>query len=82
MRNDEIAEMFRTLANILDLKGENPFKLNAYRKVARVVGDLTEDIAVLVREDRLRKFPASARAPRRKSSSRRTPAGWTGSTRR
>ena len=40
MRNEEIAEMFDRLANVLEFKGENPFRLNAYRKAARVLRDL------------------------------------------
>ena len=57
MRNDEIAEMFETLADLLEFKGENPFKLNAYRKAARILRDLTEDVEVLIRENRLRSLP-------------------------
>ena len=48
MRNEEIAEMFDTLANVLEFKGENPFRLNAYRKAARVLRDLTEEVETLV----------------------------------
>ena len=70
MRNDEVAGMLETLANLLEFQGENPFKLAAYRKAARVVRDLTEDVATLVRENRLKNFPASARASRRRSSRR------------
>jgi DNA polymerase (family X) len=57
MRNAEIAEMLETLAKLLEFKGENPFKLNAYRKAARVMRDLTEDVATLVRENRLKDLP-------------------------
>ncbi len=57
MRNDEIAEMLETLANVLEFKGENPFKLNAYRKAARVLRDQTEEVAALVRENRLKDLP-------------------------
>ncbi len=57
MRNDEIAGMLETLANLLEFKGENPFKLNAYRKAARVLRDQTEDVATLVRENRLKELP-------------------------
>jgi DNA polymerase (family 10) len=57
MRNDEIAEMLETLANLLEFQGENPFKLNAYRRAARVLRDQTEDVATLVRENRLKELP-------------------------
>ncbi|MGD1000748.1 MAG: DNA polymerase/3'-5' exonuclease PolX [Candidatus Brocadiia bacterium] len=57
MRNDEIAGMLETLANLLEFKGENPFKLSAYRRAARVLRDQTEDVATLVRENRLKELP-------------------------
>jgi len=57
MRNDEIAGMLETLANLLEFKGENPFKLSAYRRAARVLRDQTEDVATLVRENRLKDLP-------------------------
>jgi len=57
MHNEEIAEMFDTLANVLEFKGENPFRLNAYRRAARVLRDLTEDVEKLAGESRLRELP-------------------------
>ena len=57
MRNDEIAGMLETLANVLEFQGENPFKLGAYRRAARVLRDLTEDVATLVAENRLKDLP-------------------------
>ncbi|MDZ7336264.1 MAG: helix-hairpin-helix domain-containing protein [candidate division KSB1 bacterium] len=32
MKNRAIAEIFEKMADILEFKGENPFKVNAYRK--------------------------------------------------
>ena len=40
MNNSEIAEIFRDIAALLELKGENPFKIRAYQKVARSIKDL------------------------------------------
>ncbi|MEW6106473.1 MAG: helix-hairpin-helix domain-containing protein, partial [Bacillota bacterium] len=34
MDNAEIASVFRELADLLELKGENPFKIRAYRRAA------------------------------------------------
>jgi len=57
MTNEEVARAFETLADLLEFKGENPFKLRAYRKAAQVIRDQTEDLAVLAREGRLRDLP-------------------------
>ena len=43
--NTELAAMFHTIATVLEIKGENAFKVNANTKVARVLEDLVEDIA-------------------------------------
>jgi len=40
MKNQEISEIFFKMADILEFKGEVPFKVNAYRKAARVLYDL------------------------------------------
>ncbi|HMO05419.1 MAG TPA: DNA polymerase/3'-5' exonuclease PolX [Kiritimatiellia bacterium] len=39
MTNVEMAEQFEALADLLEIKGENPFKIRAYRNAARVLGD-------------------------------------------
>lgn len=43
-RNKELARMFDTLADALEFLGENPFKIRAYRKVARFLESFPEDI--------------------------------------
>ncbi|MBC8421651.1 DNA polymerase/3'-5' exonuclease PolX [bacterium] len=45
--NTELANMFHTMATILEIKGENAFKVNANTKVARVLEDLVEDVATI-----------------------------------
>ncbi len=54
MKNRELSEIFDKMADILEFKGDNPFKINAYRKAARVLKDLTEDIEKLAREGKLK----------------------------
>jgi len=44
MKNAEIARMFETMADIMEIRGENQFRVSSYRKVARVVADMAEDI--------------------------------------
>ncbi|HDD64498.1 MAG TPA: hypothetical protein ENF61_00075, partial [Firmicutes bacterium] len=43
-KNQEIAEIFEKIADALEFKGENLFRVNAYRKAARVLSELPEDI--------------------------------------
>ena len=57
MKNYEIAEIFERLADILEFKGDNMFRINSYKKAARVIKDLTEDVEVLAKQDRLQKIP-------------------------
>ncbi len=57
MKNREIAGLFEKIGDVLEFKGENIFKVNAYRKAARILDDLTEDIAVVAEQERLRDIP-------------------------
>ena len=54
MTNKEIAEIFSQIADILDIKGDNPFKIRAYRKAVRVIGGLSEEIRAIHERDGLR----------------------------
>ena len=53
MKNRELASMFETMADVMEIQGANQFRVNSYRKVARVLGDLTEDIETVAEEGRL-----------------------------
>ena len=57
MKNRTIADMFERISNVLESQGELFFKVNAYRKAARAINDLPEDIEVVWREGRLLKIP-------------------------
>ncbi len=59
-KNQEIADRLERLADALEFLGEIPFKVIAYRKAARVLADLPEDIEEVYRSggmDALRKIP-------------------------
>ncbi len=45
--NRELADVFQQMADVLELTGANRFRVVAFQKAARVVGDLTEDVAAL-----------------------------------
>jgi DNA polymerase (family 10) len=44
MTNADVARVFTEIADLLEIKGEDPFRINSYRRVARTVGDLAVDI--------------------------------------
>ena len=57
MKNREIASLFQKMADILESKDDNPFKINAYRKAARILSDLTTDIEEIAQSGELQKIP-------------------------
>ncbi len=57
MKNLELARVFDELAELLEFKGENPFKLRAYHNASRALQNLAEDIEVVAREGRLQEIP-------------------------
>lgn len=57
MKNQEIATVFKNIADILEIKGENPFRIRAYRKASQNVENLAEDIGLLSKKGELSKLP-------------------------
>ncbi|MCJ7717469.1 MAG: helix-hairpin-helix domain-containing protein [Anaerolineales bacterium] len=58
IHNSEIARIFNKVADLLEIKGENPFRIRAYRNAARTVGDLSQNISEMVSgKDDLSKLP-------------------------
>jgi DNA polymerase (family 10) len=53
MNKDEIADVFENIARLLELKGENPFKVRAYTHAARALETLSEPLQTLIAEERL-----------------------------
>jgi DNA polymerase (family 10) len=47
MKNKELVKIFNRIADALEYKGENVFRIVAYRKAARILDDLVEDIELL-----------------------------------
>jgi DNA polymerase (family 10) len=47
MHNLDIARIFNEIADILEVKGENAFKIRAYRKAALTIETLTQDLTVI-----------------------------------
>ena len=61
MKNFEIARLFDLMADVLELGGENVFRIRAYRRAARNVEALSEDVEVLAQQDRLDEIPGVGR---------------------
>jgi DNA polymerase (family 10) len=57
MKNREIADLFAKMAELLEFKGENPFKIRAYSRAARIIGDLTHDIEEVAQSGELKNIP-------------------------
>ncbi|HLD56117.1 MAG TPA: DNA polymerase/3'-5' exonuclease PolX, partial [Candidatus Omnitrophota bacterium] len=53
MENREIAQVLEEIAEFLEIKGDNPFKIRAYHNGARLVEGLAEDIRPLAESGRL-----------------------------
>lgn len=57
MDKNQIAEAMEEIAVLLELKGDNPFKIRAYHNAARCFEGLSENLETLVKEDRLQELP-------------------------
>jgi len=62
MNNKEIAKVFQDIADLLELKRENPFKIRAYQKAVRSIEHLPVEVEQLVAEDRLKEVPGVGEA--------------------
>lgn len=51
MTNAEIAAVFEQVADLLEFKDENPFRVRAYRNAARAIRDLTESVSAIVADN-------------------------------
>lgn len=51
IHNMEIAAMFNKLADYLEIKGDNPFRIRAYRNAARMISSYPKSMAELLEKD-------------------------------
>lgn len=68
MTREQAAEVLTEIATLLELKGENPFKIRAYTNGARALESLAEPLEKLVKEDRLGAVPGLGEALQKKIS--------------
>lgn len=57
MNNSRIAEIFRDVASILEIKNENVFRIRAYERAAQNIESLSEDAEIAMKENRLLEIP-------------------------
>ncbi|MCH2210994.1 MAG: DNA polymerase/3'-5' exonuclease PolX [Fuerstiella sp.] len=50
MTNEQIADVFEQLADLLEIQGANPFRLRAYRNAARTIKSTARSFAALVEQ--------------------------------
>jgi DNA polymerase (family 10) len=65
MTNQEIAAVFRRLADLLELRDENPFKVRSYRSAADTIEDTSAPLGSLVAsggDAKLRELPGIGEA--------------------
>jgi len=44
MKNAVLSELFNEMADIMEILGEDPFRISTYRKVGRIIGDMPTDV--------------------------------------
>ncbi|WAC08259.1 MAG: DNA polymerase/3'-5' exonuclease PolX [Thermodesulfobacteriota bacterium] len=57
MKNQEVANFFKRIADMLEIKGENPFRIRAYQKAAQNIENLAEDIVLIAERNELDTLP-------------------------
>lgn len=62
MRNFEVAFIFNDIADILKIKGENFFKIRAYRKAAHTIENLPIEIEEVAKKSRLQEIDGIGKA--------------------
>lgn len=48
MENKSIADILTEIADILDIQGENPFRVRSYRNAARTIADMGQSVRAMV----------------------------------
>ncbi len=62
MTNQQLADTFRKIADLLEIKGEVIYKILAYRKAADSLSNLGSDVSGVWREGKLTEIPGVGKA--------------------
>lgn len=57
MDNQQISTTFLEIASLLEMQGEDPFRVRAYRRAARTIEHFRSDVRILAQEGRLEEIP-------------------------
>ena len=57
MKNAVLSELFNQMADVMEILGKDYFRINSYRKVARIIGETPTDIEILLETGQLAKMP-------------------------
>jgi DNA polymerase (family 10) len=58
MENKSIADILTEIADILDIQGENPFRVRSYRNAARTIADMSQSVQAMIKAgERLEEIP-------------------------
>ena len=61
--NEEIAELFESMATLLEMKGDTVFKIRAYQRAARTISHLSFSLEQAIRDEMdLKKIPGIGKA--------------------
>ncbi len=52
MENKQIADFFVRIADLLEIQGENPFRIRSYRNAGRILADMPDSLDEMVRSGR------------------------------
>ncbi|HIE13141.1 MAG TPA: DNA polymerase/3'-5' exonuclease PolX [Desulfotomaculum sp.] len=66
MKNGEVSAVFRQMAEILEILGEDAYRIRAYQRAAQNIENLPEDIAAIRERGELTKIPAIGKEIARK----------------
>ncbi|MEI8233882.1 MAG: DNA polymerase/3'-5' exonuclease PolX [Verrucomicrobiota bacterium] len=62
MTKDEVGAVLEGITQLLELKGENPFKIRAYQNAARAIESYSGNLETAAREGRLQEIPGIGQA--------------------
>jgi DNA polymerase (family 10) len=69
MKNSEVAKVFQDIADLLELKGENVFKIRAYQKAARAIEHYPRELGAMIEEgEDLQSIPGVGEAIAKKTA--------------
>jgi DNA polymerase (family 10) len=66
VRNADVAAMLNRVADLLEIKGENFYKIRAYREAVRQLDNLTTEVESLIKDGRLKDVPGIGKAIEKK----------------